>query len=331
MLTPSNQYLQAVEEINDYVNQAKCRASVSVNSEIMKTNIFIGNVIIRNSEWGNKFVENLSKDMKMRFPSAKGYSVRNLKYMKKFAQTFTEDDVDEYGLGRITWSHHQILMSKVSNREEYIWYLEKTLEHKWSVDDLTSQVKSQLYERQAVANKISNFERRLPAEQKNMVLSTMKDPYMFDFIDYTEEMLETDIENELVKNVTSLLMELGTGFAFMGQQYHLEVGEKDFYIDLLFYNTKLRCYVAIDLKTGEFKPEQAGNCWNSCWLTMLQICILSILAFWKRSCIWERNILISCEFNLDSFLWMGNGSWKYCLRVYVVYHDCRNPVWKTIL
>ena len=259
MLTPSNQYLQAVEEINDYVNQAKCRASVSVNSEIMKTNIFIGNVIIRNSVWGNKFVENLSKDMMMRFPSAKGYSVRNLKYMKKFAQTFTEDDVDEYGLGRITWSHHQILMSKVSNREEYIWYLEKTLEHKWSVDDLTSQVKSQLYERQAIANKISNFERRLPAEQKDMVLSTMKDPYMFDFIDYTEEMLETDIENELVKNVTSLLMELGTGFAFMGQQYHLEVGGKDFYIDLLFYNTKLRCYVAIDLKTGEFKPEQAGK------------------------------------------------------------------------
>lgn len=259
MLTPSNQYLQAVEEINDYVNQAKCRASVSVNSEIMKTNIFIGNVIIRNSEWGNKFVENLSKDMKMRFPSAKGYSVRNLKYMKKFAQIFTEDDVDEYGLGRITWSHHQILMSKVSNREEYIWYLEKTLEHKWSVDDLNSQVKSQLYERQAVANKISNFERRLPAEQKDMVVSTMKDPYMFDFIDYTEEMLEADIENELVKNVTSLLMELGTGFAFMGQQYHLEVGGKDFYIDLLFYNTKLRCYVAIDLKTGEFKPEQAGK------------------------------------------------------------------------
>lgn len=258
-LTPSNQYLQAVEEINDYVNQAKCRASVSVNSEIMKTNIFIGNVIIRNSEWGNKFVENLSKDMKMRFPSAKGYSVRNLKYMKKFAQIFTEDDVDEYGLGRITWSHHQILMSKVSNREEYIWYLEKTLEYKWSVDDLTSQVKSQLYERQVVANKISNFERRLPAEQKDMVVSTMKDPYMFDFINYTEEMLETDIENELVKNVTSLLMELGTGFAFMGQQYHLEVGGKDFYIDLLFYNTKLRCYVAIDLKTGEFKPEQAGK------------------------------------------------------------------------
>jgi predicted nuclease of restriction endonuclease-like (RecB) superfamily len=110
-----------------------------------------------------------------------------------------------------------------------------------------------------VANKTSNFENRLPIEQKDIVISTMKDPYMFDFINYTEDMLETDIENELVRNVTSLLMELGTGFAFMGQQYHLEIGGKDFYIDLLFYNTKLRCYVAIDLKTGDFKPEQAGK------------------------------------------------------------------------
>ena len=259
MLITSNEYLQAVQEINDYVNQAKYRASVSVNSEVLKTNLFIGSVIIRNSEWGNKFVDNLSKDMRLKYPGAKGYSVRNLKYMKKFAQIFAEDDVDKYGLARITWSHHQVLMSKVSSQEEYVWYLEKTLEHGWSVDELASQVKNQLYERQVVANKISNFENRLSIEQKDIVISTMKDPYMFDFINYTEDMLETDIENELVRNVTSLLMELGTGFAFMGQQYHLEIGGKDFYIDLLFYNTKLRCYVAIDLKIGDFKPEQAGK------------------------------------------------------------------------
>lgn len=230
-----------------------------MNSEVLKTNLFIGSVIIRNSEWGNKFVDNLSKDMRMNYPGAKGYSVRNLKYMKKFAQIFAEDDVDKYGLARITWSHHQVLMSKVSSQEEYVWYLEKTLEHGWSVDELASQVKGQLYERQVVANKISNFENRLLIEQKDIVISTMKDPYMFDFINYTEDMLEADIENELVRNVTSLLMELGTGFAFMGQQYHLEIGGKEFYIDLLFYNTKLRCYVAIDLKTGDFKPEQAGK------------------------------------------------------------------------
>lgn len=259
MLITSNEYLQAVQEINDYVNQAKYRASVSVNSEVLKTNLFIGSVIIRNFEWGNKFVDNLSKDMRLKYPGAKGYSVRNLKYMKKFAQIFAEDDVDKYGLARITWSHHQVLMSKVSSQEEYVWYLEKTLEHGWSVDELASQVKSQLYERQVVANKISNFENRLSIEQKDIIISTMKDPYMFDFINYTEDMLETDIENELVRNVTSLLMELGTGFAFMGQQYHLEIGGKDFYIDLLFYNTKLRCYVAIDLKIGDFKPEQAGK------------------------------------------------------------------------
>ncbi|GFI04653.1 putative nuclease YhcG [Lachnospiraceae bacterium] len=259
MLITSNEYLQAVQEINDYVNQAKYRASVSVNSEVLKTNLFIGSVIIRNSKWGNKFVDNLSKDMRLKYPGAKGYSVRNLKYMKKFAQIFAEDDVDKYGLARITWSHHQVLMSKVPSQEEYVWYLEKTLEHGWSVDELASQVKSQLYERQVVANKISNFENRLSIEQKDIIISTMKDPYMFDFINYTEDMLETDIENELVRNVTSLLMELGTGFAFMGQQYHLEIGGKDFYIDLLFYNTKLRCYVAIDLKIGDFKPEQAGK------------------------------------------------------------------------
>lgn len=193
MLITSNEYLQAVQEINDYVNQAKYRASVSVNSEVLKTNLFIGSVIIRNSEWGNKFVDNLSKDMRLKYPGAKGYSVRNLKYMKKFAQIFAEDDVDKYGLARITWSHHQVLMSKVSSQEEYVWYLEKTLEHGWSVDELASQVKSQLYERQVVANKISNFENRLPIEQKNIVISTMKDPYMFDFINYTEDMLETDM------------------------------------------------------------------------------------------------------------------------------------------
>lgn len=226
----------------------------------MKTNIFIGNVIIRNSEWGNKFVENLSKDMKMRFPSAKGYSVRNLKYMKKFAQIFTEDDVDEYGLGRITWSHHQILMSKVSNREEYIWYLEKTLEHKWSVDDLTSQVKSQLYERQAVANKISNFERRLPAEQKDMVLSTMKDPYMFDFIDYTEEMLETDIENELVKNVTSFCCGIRHWFCLYGTAVSSWSWGKRFLIQTFFSITQsLDVMWQQTLKLAEFKPEQAGK------------------------------------------------------------------------
>ncbi len=259
MLISSQEYMDAVNEINDFVDQAKYNASVSVNSEIMKTNIFIGSVIIKNFEWGSKFIDNLSKDMRIKYPKAKGYSVRNLKYMKKIATIFAVEDVDTYDLGKITWSHHQTLMSKVDTREEYLWYLNKVIEHGWTVDGLNLQLKSQLYERQAIANKIQNFDKRLPATQSQLALSTMKDPYMFDFIDYTEDMIETEIENELVKNVTSLLMELGTGFAFMGHQYHIEVGGKDFYIDLLFYNTKLRCYVAIDLKTGEFKPEQAGK------------------------------------------------------------------------
>ena len=259
MLTPSNQYLQAVEEINDYVNQAKCRASVSVNSEIMKTNIFIGNVIIRNSEWGNKFVENLSKDMKMRFPSAKGYSVRNLKYMAKFAAMFPDEKFVQEVLAQITWYHNIALMDKVKDANKYIWYAKEAIENGWSRNVLVHQIESGLHERQEIVKKISNFEKLLPASQSELAKQTMKDPYVFDFIPFKEDMIERDIENALVKDITALLLELGTGFAFIGNQYHLNVGGDDFYIDLMFYNLNLRCYVVIELKTGDFKPEYAGQ------------------------------------------------------------------------
>ena len=124
---------------------------------------------------------------------------------------------------------------------------------------LIHQIESRLYERQVVAGKVSNFEHRLASPQSELAVQTMKDPYIFDFIPFSEDMLERDIENALVKDVTKLLLELGTGFAFLGNQYHLNVGGDDFYIDLLFYNLNLRCYVVIELKTGEFKPEYAGQ------------------------------------------------------------------------
>lgn len=139
------------------------------------------------------------------------------------------------------------------------WYLSKTIENGWSRNVLIHQIESRLYERQAVAGKVSNFEHRLASPQSELAVQTMKDPYIFDFIPFSEDMLERDIENALVKDVTKLLLELGTGFAFLGNQYHLNVGGDDFYIDLLFYNLNLRCYVVIELKTGEFKPEYAGQ------------------------------------------------------------------------
>lgn len=148
-------------------------------------------------------------------------------------------------------------MDKIANPEERKWYIEKSAQNGWSRNVLVHQIESGLYQRQVLADKVTNFENRLPSPQSELAAQTMKDPYVFDFISFREDMLERDIEQALVRDVTKLLLELGTGFAFLGNQYHLNVGGDDFYIDLLFYNLNLRCYVVIELKTGEFKPEYA--------------------------------------------------------------------------
>ena len=150
-------------------------------------------------------------------------------------------------------------MNKVKAPDAYLWYAVQTAKNGWSRNVLVHQIESGLYQRQALAEKISNFENRLPSPQSELAVQTMKDPYIFDFIPFKEDMVERDIERALVQDVTKLLLELGTGFAFLGNQYHLNVGGDDFYIDLLFYNLNLRCYVVIELKTGEFKPEYAGQ------------------------------------------------------------------------
>ena len=193
------------------------------------------------------------------FPEAKGYSVRNLKYMAKFALRFPNFEIVQAALAQITWYHHIALMDKVKNADEHIWYATQAAENGWSRNVLVHQIESGLYQRQVLAEKVSNFENRLPSPQSELATQTMKDPYIFDFIPFKEDMVERDIEQALVKDVTKLLLELGTGFAFLGNQYHLNVAGDDFYIDLLFYNLNLRCYVVIELKTGEFKPEYAGQ------------------------------------------------------------------------
>ena len=259
MLMNSNEYLNIVESIKQEIRTAQYRATVSVNRELLVLYHSIGEVINEHKTWGNKFVENLAADIKMSFPDATGYSVRNLKYMAKFALRFPEKEIVQAALAQITWYHHIALMDKVKNADEHIWYAEQVAKNGWSRNVLVHQIESGLYQRQVLAEKVSNFESRLPSPQSELAVQTMKDPYIFDFIPFKEDMIERDIEQALVKDVTKLLLELGTGFAFLGNQYHLNVGGDDFYIDLLFYNLNLRCYVVIELKTGEFKPEYAGQ------------------------------------------------------------------------
>lgn len=258
MLINDKEYLNLRNEAFECIRNAQYSAVLSVNHALIVRNLNIGNLIISKSVWGNKFIDNLAKDIKMEFPRMTGFSVRNLKYMKKFALEFQEDDIEEYGLAGITWYHHMALMDKTVDKEQYIWYVQKTIENGWTRDVLVHQIEYNLYGRQVVT-KIQNFSRVLPDKQSELAIQTMKDPYIFDFVQMKEDMVELDIEKELVNNISKLLLELGTGFAYVGEQYLLKVQDKEFRVDLLFYNIRLHCYVAIDLKTGEFLPEYAGK------------------------------------------------------------------------
>lgn len=259
MLINSNEYFATIEAIKRDIRAAQYKATISVNKELLLLYHSIGLVINEHKTWGNKFVENLSADIKLAFPDATGYSSRNLKYMSKFASRFPDKEFVQAALAQITWYHHIALMDKVKSADEHIWYAEQTAKNGWTRNVLVHQIESGLYQRQVLVEKISNFENRLLSPQSELALQTMKDPYIFDFVPFKEDMVERDIEQALVKDITKLLLELGTGFAFLGNQYHINVGGDDFYIDLLFYNLNLRCYVVIELKTGEFKPEYAGQ------------------------------------------------------------------------
>lgn len=160
---------------------------------------------------------------------------------------------------QLSWSHNVALIDKVKDDEQRVWYAKKSIENGWSINVMVHQIESMLYKRQVLADKTTNFETYLPSPQSELAQQTLKDPYIFDFVQLRENAIEHDIEDQLVKNVTQLLLELGTGFAFIGNQYHIEIGGEDYYLDLLFYNLKLRCYVVIELKTGDFKPEYAGK------------------------------------------------------------------------
>ena len=258
MLINDNQYLNVIESIKNEISKAQYSAALQVNKELTLLYYHIGSIINEHKTWGNKFIDNLAKDIKIAYPQSTGYSVRNLKYMAKFATEYDEQFVQQ-AVAQIPWGHNVVLLDKISDVSIRKWYIEKIIENGWSRNVLVHQIESGLYERQAIAHKISNFEILLPATKSELAVQTMKDPYVFDFIPFKEDMVERDIENALVKEVTSLLLELGTGFAFLGNQYHLTVGGDDFYIDLLFYNLNLRCYVVIELKTGDFKPEYAGQ------------------------------------------------------------------------
>ena len=219
----------------------------------------IGKIILENTQWGNKFIDNLSIDLKMEFPEIKGFSVRNLKYMRKFAEEYPDFKFVQEVLAQITWYHNIILMDKINDIEERKWYIKEIVQNGWSSNMLKMQIDGKVYERQELAEKITNFDLTLPSVQSDLATQTMKDPYLFDFISIKGKVKEVEIENAMINKIKDVLIELGKGFAFVGSEYKLEVGEKEYFVDLLFYHLKLKCYIVVELKAREFEPTDAGQ------------------------------------------------------------------------
>ncbi|MCF6347627.1 MAG: PDDEXK nuclease domain-containing protein [Flavobacteriaceae bacterium] len=248
-------YPNFIAELKSKIAKERLKTVISANVSMLLLYWEIGNSILKqqkNEGWGTKVIDRMSYDLKQEFPAMKGFSARNLKYMRKFAETWQDYQIVQRTVAQIPWRSNIVLMDKINDNNLRLWYANKTIELGLSKDVLVFQIESQLHLREG--NATTNFKEALPPIQSDMAQQIIKDPYIFDFVGNDAHLRELELENNLLQHIQKFLLELGQGFAFVGKQVHLELGEKDFYVDLLFYHLKLRCYVVVELKTGEFKP-----------------------------------------------------------------------------
>lgn len=251
-------YSAFLNEVKTQIRAAQVKAALAVNRELLLLYWQLGREILARQQaegWGSKVLERLSSDLKREFPEMKGFSRSNLKYMRAFAEAWPEG-ISQAPLGQITWYHNIALLEKLKDADERLWYARETIENGWSRNVLVAQIKNCLYERESTA--VNNFAKTLPAPQSDLAQQIVKDPYNFDFLTLSKNVEEQDLKRALVKHMRDFLLELGVGFAFIGHNYPLTVGDQDFHIDLLFYHLELRCFVVIELEMGDFKPEYSG-------------------------------------------------------------------------
>ncbi len=260
-LTPVPQgYAEWLAELKTRIHTAQQRAALAVNRELVLLYWQIGrDILARQAEqgWGAKVIERLAHDLRVAFPEMKGFSRANLMYMRAFAQAWPDAEIVQQAVGQLPWGHNLVLLTRLKQPEQRLAYAQAAIEYGWSRNVLNIHIETRLLERTGKA--VTNFSARLPAPGSDLAQQSLKDPYLFDFLDVGKEADEREIETALVKHITQFLLELGAGFAFVGQQVHLEVGGDDFFIDLLFYHLKLRCYVVVELKADKFKPEHLGQ------------------------------------------------------------------------
>ncbi len=262
------EYKAWIKDIKTYIRRQQIKAAVKVNTELLKVYWRLGRDIASyrvDAKYGSQFYETLSRELKAEFPDMKGFSTTNLKYCKRFYELYNQSDIIRHQVGdelesiifSIPWRHHTEIIGKCKSVDEALFYVNKTIENGWSRAVLLNFLDTKLY--LADGKAITNFDKVLPSSLSDLAQQTLKDPYNFDFLTIRQNYDEKELQKALTTNITKFLLELGNGFAYVGEQYRLQVGEQEFFADLLFYNLKLRCYIVIELKVERFKPEHLGQ------------------------------------------------------------------------
>lgn len=249
-----------INNIKQDVINTRNKIIYNANRELINLYFRIGKIISQNSSYGKKFVEVLSRSLKIEFPEIIGFSERNLWRMKSFYERYKEFSILPPSVAELPWTHNYILLEKIKNNEERLWYAEECLKNGWSKTVLLHQIELKLYSRKKLSYKMTNFQEKIERSENKVLANEMiKDPYIFELEGLKENFMEKELEEKMVKKIKNVLLELGKGFSFVGNQYKISTENNDYYIDLLFYHLDLRCYVVVELKATEFKPEYVGQ------------------------------------------------------------------------
>lgn len=250
-------FKEIINVIKNDIQNTQVKTAIEVNRNLVMLYFRLGKILYDNFEYGNKFIDEVARQLKIEYPDAHGYSSRNLKYMKKFYLEYRDDELVQQLVAQVPWGHNIVLMEKISDLEIRKIYLQGIIQNNWGRSMLIHQIENGYHLRIGKSN--NNFDITLPKNDSDLANYTIKDPYIFDFISLKNNYKEQDLEIAMINKIKNLLIELGKGFSFVGNQYKVSTGKKDYYIDLLFYHLELRCYVVVELKTNEFKPEYIGQ------------------------------------------------------------------------
>lgn len=253
------EFKDVIKNIKTEIDNTQVLIMSDANIRLINLYFRIGKIIYENAKWGNKFIEELEKEIKLSLPNIKGFSARNLNRMKKFYIEYKDYSILPPAVAKLPWTHNVILIDKIKNKEIRFWYANEAANNNWSKVILDHQIDFDLYSRQVLVNKENNFKETLIEPHSDLANDLQNDPYIFNLPLLKEKYIETELEEAMIERIRDVLLELGNGFSFVGNQYKIEVGDKDYFIDMLFYHTKLHCYIVVELKAVPFQPEFTGK------------------------------------------------------------------------